>query len=550
MKKLLLVQPPIEDFYDTEVRLQPIGLAYLKAAVRGLLPGIEVRIIDFHHGWGRRTVSLPPELADLRRFYPWPDRSPLRTFHEYFRFGASEASIEETLSREAPDFVGVSSLFSAYHREALQTVEIARRATGAVTILGGGHVTADPLRALSAPAVDFVVVGEGEKPLVRLLEGLLAGRPVESAGWSSVPGLGYKLGGIPRVNAGSDNFPIDDLPMPDLSGFSLDQYTDRGKPLAQLVSSRGCPHHCSFCSVHATFGDGYRARRVESVLQEIEHRAERGYQVIDFEDDNLTCRIDRMKDLCRRLIRRFEGAGPELVAMNGIAYLSLDRELLGLMRQAGFSQLNLSLVSSDRSVLLTTARPHSTERLGEIVEEGFRLGFQMTCYQILGLPFEPLESMINTLNLLAGLPVRLGASPFYLAPGSPLAGSLQLDAASLVKCRLTAMGLDTPHVDRSQIFTLFVLCRVINFLKTLALPQGETISLPEVITWAHAAAHTERDRDAIRVLRLLLEDSRYVALTRTGEQEIEAFSTELFRRVWAPLPEIRTLQGTRIRISR
>jgi len=548
LKKLLLVQPPIEDFYDTEVRLQPIGLASLKAAVHRFLPQVKVRIIDFHQGWGRRTVPIPRELRDLRRFYPVPDRSPVKTFHEFYRFGATASAMEEVFAREAPDYVGISSLFSAYHREALETAAVARSSTRAVTILGGSHVTSDPLGTLRSPAVDFVIGGEGEKALVRLLQGLIDGWPVEAGDWSSIPGVGFKVGGHATLVPGAENSPIDEIPVPDLSDFLLGRYTHRGRPVAQLVSSRGCPHHCSFCSVHTTFGAGYRARAVESVFREIEERFVAGYGVIDFEDDNLTCRQDRMKELCRRLIERFRGEGPELVAMNGVSYLSLDLELLELMRQAGFSQLNLSLVSSDRSVLLASRRPHSMERLEEVVSEGLRLGFGMTCYQILGLPFEPLESMIGTLAFLARLPVRVGASPFYLAPGSPIAGSHGFDTASLVRCRLTAMGIDTAYVNRSEIFTLFVICRVVNFLKSLAIPSNTTVQLEEVLGGETVAAESTRQQEGFRVLRRLLKDGRYIALTKHSEEVVEAFSPDLFRRTWAAIPEIATLQAARIHL--
>ena len=54
--KVLLIQPPVQDFYDTDVRLQPIGLCYLKAAVKKHLPDIEVIIKDYHSGHGRKTV--------------------------------------------------------------------------------------------------------------------------------------------------------------------------------------------------------------------------------------------------------------------------------------------------------------------------------------------------------------------------------------------------------------------------------------------------------------------------------------------------------------
>ncbi|HXK29200.1 MAG TPA: B12-binding domain-containing radical SAM protein, partial [Candidatus Binatia bacterium] len=59
--RVVLIQPPVQDFYDTDVRLQPIGLCYLKAAVKKHLPDVEVIIKDYHGGRGRRTVAIPNE---------------------------------------------------------------------------------------------------------------------------------------------------------------------------------------------------------------------------------------------------------------------------------------------------------------------------------------------------------------------------------------------------------------------------------------------------------------------------------------------------------
>ena len=78
--KVLLVQPPVQDFYDTDVRLQPIGLCYLKAAVNKHLPEVEVIIKDFHAGGGRKTVKIPQELQYLTDYYPVADKSPFSTF--------------------------------------------------------------------------------------------------------------------------------------------------------------------------------------------------------------------------------------------------------------------------------------------------------------------------------------------------------------------------------------------------------------------------------------------------------------------------------------
>jgi len=117
--KVLLIQPPVRDFYDTDIRLQPLGLCMLEAVVKKALPHVEVIIKDYHQGFGRRTLPLPSELAYLRDYYPYHDSSPFSTFHNYYHFGASFEQIGEEAARKKPDLVGISCLFSAYYREAL-----------------------------------------------------------------------------------------------------------------------------------------------------------------------------------------------------------------------------------------------------------------------------------------------------------------------------------------------------------------------------------------------------------------------------------------------
>src|ERR1043166_6641716 len=96
--KVLLIQPPVQDFYDTDVRLQPIGLCYLKAAVTKHLPEVEVIIKDFHGGYGRTTVKIPKELQYLTDYYPVSDKSPFSTFHQYYHFGRPFDQIENEIA--------------------------------------------------------------------------------------------------------------------------------------------------------------------------------------------------------------------------------------------------------------------------------------------------------------------------------------------------------------------------------------------------------------------------------------------------------------------
>jgi radical SAM superfamily enzyme YgiQ (UPF0313 family) len=512
--KLVLVQPPIEDFYDTDVRLQPIGLAYLAGAVRESLPDVEVEILDFHHGWGRRTIPLPRELAYLREYYPHHDESPFSTFHQYYRFGASDEEMARTLAEKDPDVVGISSLFTPYYREALGVARLAKEHTRARVVMGGSHVSADPESVLREPAVDFIVTGEGERALVDLLRAIASRGPA------------------PRwFNRDASTDPIEEIPIPDLSSLPKESYRLRGRPMTFVVTSRSCPHRCSFCSVHATFGFRYRRLSVPRVLEEMKLRYREGYRVFDFEDDNLTYYQGEMKELCREIQREFPAGDIELVAMNGISYLSLDTELLRLMKSAGFTRLNLALVSSDVSVLETTKRPHTVSKYLQVVEEAHRLGFEITSYQILGLPFESRESMVQTLVFAARLPVLLGASPFYLTPGSPIQRQLgvSLSEEDYFRARLTAMAWEGRDFTREDVYTLFVTTRILNFLK----------SRPE---------SSPRHALGLSLLEMLLATGTLFSANGEARTPLPRFRPELFFEVWRKIEYVTDLEGSRLEI--
>src|SRR5262245_27329549 len=519
--KVLLIQPPVQDFYDTDVRLQPIGLCYLKAAVKKHLPDVEVVIKDYHAGCGRRTVGIPKELQYLTDYYSVADKSPFSTFHQYYHFGKPFDDIESEIAEIRPDVVGISSLFTPYYREVLEVAARVKKRLNIPVIVGGSHASGVPESLLSSRNIDYVIRGEGEKGLVEFLRYLRGQKRIED-----VPNLVYKRNNEIVLNELGDNYPIDELPFPDLRDLSPATYTLAGKPMTFMITSRSCPHKCSFCSVHTTFGTNYRPRSLDNILEEIELRYQQGYRVIDFEDDNLTYYKSIFKELCRRLIERFPGREMEFVAMNGISYLSLDDELLELMQLAGFSQLNLALVSSDKTVRETTKRPHTLEAYLKVVHQAVRLGFKIVSYQILGLPNESLESMIQTLAFNARLPLLLGASPFYRTPASPIARGLDFTKGGYVKARLTAIAIETDQFCREDIYTLFIATRIINFLKGLRLSTSTDLDALMDHSWTE-----DRTRIGFELLRLLQETNRLYFWTTKGLRENEKFEPEIFFRI-------------------
>jgi radical SAM superfamily enzyme YgiQ (UPF0313 family) len=539
--KVLLLQPPVQDFYNTDIRLQPIGLAYLKAAAQKYLPSVRITIKDYHHGWGRRTIALPRELAYLKDYYSRDDKSPFSTFHHYYHFGAGFDTIADEVAKAKPDLVGIASLFAPYHREVLRCAEAIKKRLRVPILLGGAQVSAMPGHMLSHPAIDFVIRGEGEKPFVEFLKVLKKGGDLKR-----VPNLGYKNRGRLVLNPRKENFPVETLPFPDLSDLPQDHYLFEKRPLCFIITSRGCPYRCAFCSVHKTFGHKCRRRSAENILNEIKERYAEGYRVFDFEDDNLSFDRKEMTELCKQLIRTFAKKEIQLLAMNGVCYWTLDRDILKLMRRAGFTHLNLSLVSTNTGLLKTVRRSAPLKKYREVVRHAAALDFKIVAYQILGLPGDTLPSMIKTLLFNAKFPVLLGASPFYLIPHSPIARRFgEPSETDIYRARLTAMAIETKDFDREDLYTLLITTRILNFLKGLSC-HSKKITLSKALTIAEK--QDARSATGVQILRKLLGEKVLCAATSKGLEPLPRFKPELFFQLWRKLDIIKTQEQKTIQI--
>ncbi|MCF8050738.1 MAG: B12-binding domain-containing radical SAM protein [Desulfobacterales bacterium] len=539
--KIILLQPPIQDFYDTDIRLQPLGLCMLKAVVRRASPEVDVKVMDFHHGQGKRQIPLPPEFSYLREYYAFPDSGPFSTFHRYMHFGAPFEEVGRQVAAEAPSLVGISSLFSPYHREAAACAREIKQRIGAPIVMGGPHVSACPKEVLSDPNVDFIIAGEAEKALVKLVGALRSGDSYEG-----IAGVGFKKGKNLCLNPPGKNDDFQSLPLADLSDLDPQRYTLGKQPLCFITTTRGCPHRCSFCSVHRTFTEGFTRRDPEAVFQEMEKRFEQGYRVFDFEDDNLTFHKKDFTRLLQLIIDRWAPGKIRLLAMNGVSTLSLDREVLSLMRQAGFSDLNLSLVSADKESLAKVNRPHTPEKFEAVVKEAHELGFRIVAYQIIGLPFESLEKMIQTMATLARLPVLIGASIFYLAPGSPMAREVGTPGeVDCFKARSTAMAVESPRFARDDLYTLFITARILNFLKGLRV-ENNGVSLKEAL---QSAGENKRGRTGADLLTRLLEENQLYAAISQGLKPLPRFRTGLFRKVLNETNTVGTMEGREILVG-
>ncbi len=476
MPDILLIQPPICDFYLTAKRTIPYGLACIAGPL--ISRGYSVHIIDGSAVSKSKRVALPPEMLYLKDFYSGPDISPFAMFHDFKRFGLSAGEIGER-SRESGAFlIGISSLFSAYSGEALRTAEeVKRNCPQAVIVLGGHHPTEMPEEVLRHNCVDFIIRGDGEAAMPLLAGAIRGEAPIES-----VPGIGFRsVGGKLFFKSPAVLESLDDAALPAMELIDEKFYRRGKRPCWVIAASRGCPLSCSYCSIGSSSWSGFRLKSVRRVMEEMEQAVfGAGARFIDFEDENISIRKPWFLDLLGEIKLRFRGCGLELRAMNGLFPPSLDEEIVCAMKAAGFTALNLSLCTTRVEQLKRFNRPDVREGFERSLAYAEKYGLSAVGYIIAGAPGQDPHDSVADLLYLAGKTAIAGVSIFYPAPGSAdfeKCRTQHLLPGDLSLLRATALPI-SDTTTRQDSITLLRLGRILNFFKSLdAAEKGDVLRL-------------------------------------------------------------------------
>ena len=475
MPDILLIQPPIEDFYLTAKRTQPYGLAVIAACLRRA--GFTVEILDALATGKNRVVSWPAEMGYLSPFFGRPDGSPFALFHHYRHFGYSLEHIARQAKISGAFLIGISSLFTAYSDMAIKTAAAVRKTCPrAALVIGGHHPTALPEAVMAHPQVDYLIRGDGEVSLP-----LLARALQDRSGMDHIPGLvRRKPDGNLEIKPPAVNDALDALPLPAFDLISWKYYQRYGRGSLALSATRGCPQRCTYCAVNAATFHGYRQRRVESVLAELDAAFSIGPMgFIDFEDEHLSADKPWFMDLLDGLQQRHSRWRPEVRAMNGLYAPAMDADMLRQMRKAGFKAVNMALITTDTRQLRRFARCNINAALDRVLSWTEQLGMHAVAYLIVAGPEQDPSLSVDDLLHLAQRRVLAGVSVFYPAPGSSdfswcrRKGLLPLHHSLM---RATAIPL-THRTDRTQAVTLLRLGRILNFMKQLR-DAGEALPPP------------------------------------------------------------------------
>jgi radical SAM superfamily enzyme YgiQ (UPF0313 family) len=326
------------------------------------------------------------------------------------------------VNRWKPDLVGVSAHTPTYSVARRILVRLKKECPGAITVLGGYHLTALPHQTMAECDADLGVYGEGEQTIVELVAALECGKGLEA-----VNGILYRLDGTVHITP--PRAPIEDLdtlPFPARHLLRYPQYVwsvpGRGlMPVTTVVTQRGCPFRCVFCAVRMMFPK-VRYRRPERVVDELEHIVEElGIRHVQFSDDTLTLKADKVVAMCDEIQRRnleFTWEGYTRADL-------ISKGLLKRMKEAGLVRISFGLESGDQRILDAIRKDTTLEQYRQAYAWCNELGLETRCSLMLGNPFETRETVKRTVDFACSLDVYQA----YINIATPYPGTALLDMA-------------------------------------------------------------------------------------------------------------------------
>ncbi len=343
-----------------------------------------------------------------------------------------DETVAAHLSRQKYDVVGISSPTPLIY-EAWEAAAQAK-AQGAVTILGGPHPTLMPDESLARPEVDLVVRGEAEETLIEIVRELqvrILHLQLATCNFEPIQGLSWKDTSGQVIH--NPNRPlrkdVENIPWPAYHLFKIERYTNL-QPLTDgldpnaraytLVTSRGCPYQCIYCSKPVT-GHTWRARPPEDVVAEWRYLVrELGATEIGITDDVWNLKLDRAKAICRLLIA--EGlADVPWITVHGMRADHTDAELFHLMKQAGCKRVGFGVESGNQAVLDSIKKRQSLDDVRRAFRGAESAGLQTMGFFIFGLPADTEATMDDTIEFALELDPDLAnfmiAAPY---PGTEL----------------------------------------------------------------------------------------------------------------------------------
>ena len=301
--------------------------------------------------------------------------------------------IKKYLEEKKPDIVGISCM-TFLLIDALKVARLAKETNPRTyVVVGGTHPSIYPQEMLSQPEIDSVVIGEGEITFSELLDALFRKKSP-----SGINGAGYKENGKVILNPRREFIRnLDSLPFPDRYLLPYKKYYNLLgggiEIMTSLLTSRGCPHKCTFCTIKD--GRLCRMRSPENVVQEIEECVSKGITDFDIIDDTFTINRKRILAIADLIIQK----GLKITMDLRARVDQVDQEMLDKLAQAGCNRIRYGVESGSPGVLRTLKKGITLDQIKSAFRMAKKAGIVTFAYFMLGSPGEKEKEIKKSIKL-------------------------------------------------------------------------------------------------------------------------------------------------------
>jgi len=318
----------------------------------------------------------------------------------------SNSEVIKIIDKGKPDFVGIPSAWLSIHSDLDLAKNLKNKLPSVKIIFSGPNVTVEPDIALSTGYVDYVALGEPEKPFLDIVNGVMN------------ENIAYRSDGKSIVTKRTLLQDLDTFPFPARDLLPNERYRApyvRKNPFTSISTSRGCPYSkCIFCPTNIWYMNQVRYRSVENVIQEIDEIINKFkiYSII-FRDQSLTFEQGRLVRLCEEIIRK--GYFISWRCFSGVK--DVNKNLLSIMKKAGCYQISYGFESGSQEILdlsnkgITLAESMDASRLTR------EAGIEVSGSFMLGMWGDTEETIKKTIDFAVKL--NLDYAEFILATPFP-----------------------------------------------------------------------------------------------------------------------------------
>jgi len=305
--------------------------------------------------------------------------------------------IDENLLKSKIELMAKPRIFgiSVMTTNALKAYELAETIKkldeNAIIIMGGIHATVAPEEALKTNFIDFVIRAEGERSTLGLIQKIKAG----DTDYTSIKNISFfdENKNIICNDLEEEPFDVNELPL-----FPYQLFDKKKYDLGFILSSRGCPFNCIFCSQRVITKGKYRPRSNELVIEELEYLINvENQKNITFFDDFFTGDKKRVFELCQMI--REKGLHKKTSFGVQTRADSVNKELLEEMKKSGFDSLMFGFETSSNHLMKVINKRETVEDNINAIKLAKELGFSAEATFIFGFPEEKYEDRINALKI-------------------------------------------------------------------------------------------------------------------------------------------------------